>query len=34
MFPHKTDALTCVLVVTAAVLVAFAKCVGCTSKFP
>jgi len=34
MFPTQTDALTCMLGVNAAVLVAFAKCVGCTSKFP
>jgi hypothetical protein len=33
MFPPKTDYLTCILVVTAALLVGFAKCAGCT-KFP
>jgi len=32
--PEKTDVLTCVLVVAAALLVGFAKCVGCTSRFP
>lgn len=34
MFPPRNDALTCVLVVTAAVLVAIAKCAGCNSRFP
>lgn len=34
MFPPKTDVLTCILVVTAALLVGFAKCVGCTAKLP
>ena len=34
MIPQKTDALTCVLVVTAALLVGFARCSGCISKAP
>ena len=34
MIPQKTDVLTCILVVTAALLVGIAKCTGCTSKFP
>lgn len=34
MLPQKTDVLTCILVVTAALLVGIAKCAGCTSKLP
>ncbi len=34
MIPQKTDVLTCILVVTAALLVGIARCTGCTSKFP
>jgi hypothetical protein len=32
MTPQKTDALTCVLVVTATLLLAFARCSGCFSS--
>ncbi len=32
MIPLKNDILTCVLVVTAALLVSIAKCAGCVSK--
>jgi hypothetical protein len=34
MIPQKTDALTCVLVVTAALLLGFVRCNGCLSKAP
>ena len=32
MFPQKNEILTCVLVVTAALLVSIAKCAGCITK--
>lgn len=32
MFPQKVETLTCVLLVTAALLVSFAKCAGCVTK--
>jgi hypothetical protein len=31
MIPQKPEILTCVLVVTAALLVSIAKCTGCSS---
>ena len=31
---HNLDLLTCVVVVTAAVLVAIARCTGCTIRLP
>jgi hypothetical protein len=34
MISQKTDALTCVLVVTAALLLGFVRCNGCLSKAP
>lgn len=34
MIPQKNDTLTCVLVVTAALLWGFARCTGCISKAP
>jgi hypothetical protein len=34
MVPEKTDVLTCILVVTAALLVGIAKCTGCISRVP
>jgi hypothetical protein len=35
MFSQRADTLTCILVVTAALLVAIAKCATCTTpRFP
>lgn len=35
MLPRPNlDAVTCILVVTAAVLVAIARCTGCTTRLP
>lgn len=34
MFPQRGEVLTCILVVTAALLVAITKCSGCMFKGP
>lgn len=34
MIPQKSDYMTCILVVTAALLVGIAKCTGCTTRIP
>lgn len=34
MIPQKTDVVTCILVVAAALLMGIAKCAGSTLKFP
>ena len=35
MFPKRAEALTCILIVTAALLMAIAKCATCsTPRFP